>query len=390
MSTASVPVVNTHIHTPYSFTCFSSVQEAVVLAKSQGLSALGISDFNTVEGFEEFNKLCLDAKIYPLFNIEFIALIREDKLKSLRWNDPKNPGIMYFCGKALDCPISFSGDSRNSLSALWKGTQDYIWQVIEQLNSYITSTGLDAQLDYNGIRTRFAKNTVRERHVAKALFYAFAETYTDSGARLNAYKTIFKDPAYSGAINDNVFMQNDIRDRLLKAGKPGFVEEKEEAFMDLDQVKRTILDGGGIPCYPVLADDSIGLNEHEADVAMLADTLMSQGIYAVEFIPLRNTLDHLKAYVKHFDSKGFCVTFGTEHNTPKNIPLAPKARKDVPFDDELAAIAYKGACILAAHQENRKNRSTGFVSETGERLIAPSAMNDFARIGDAIIRKTAQ
>lgn len=381
------PIANTHIHTPHSFSAFDSIEEAVTCAVHEKIAVLGISDFNTVDGFEAFGELCRRNRIHPLFNIEFIALSREDKEKGVRFNDPKNPGVMYFCGKALRSPASFGEQSRATLQGLWEGTQSQIRAVIDRLNGYVRARGFDLALDYDAVKARYAENTVRERHVAKALYHAFAERW--DGERLfGAYRRLFDDEGFTGEPGDPVGMQNEIRARLLKAGKPGFVEERDDAFLTPERVAELVLDGGGIPCYPVLADDSVELNERERDPGRLAAYLQERDIHAVEFIPLRNTLDHLERYVKALHARGFCVTFGTEHNSPKRGSLVPAARTEAPLGDELMRIGYEGACILAAHQQLCAEGKGGYVDRNGTRLVAPGQMEELARFGNEVIRAT--
>jgi hypothetical protein len=386
----TIPTVNSHIHTPHSFSCFDSVRHAAELAAHDGVQVLGISDFNTVEGYAEFGEACAAQHIYPMYGIEFIAFSREDKAQNLRWNDPKNPGIIYFCGKGLDNPVSFDADSRNTLAGLWKGTQDYIWQVIDKLNTVLAAKSISVTLSYNDIRSTYAKNTVRERHVTKALFHAVAQKWPSADGQTATYRTIFGDTAFSGAVSDSVYMQNEIRNRLLKAGKAAYVEENIEGFLNLHDVMKLILSGGGIPCYPVLVDDSIGLNEHESDPATLSSALRAQGIHAVEFIPLRNTLDHLKRYVSHFAQEGFLVHFGTEHNTPELYSTVPAARKGAPLDESMRRLNYRSACVVAAHQRRRRAGQTGFVNARGEVLVAKKDMEEFVALGDRKIREATR
>ena len=73
-SLKSVPEINGHIHTPHSFSAFESIEQAFLLAKSEGVSVLGINDFYTTDGYDEFAALAAKHKVFPLFNIEFMAL----------------------------------------------------------------------------------------------------------------------------------------------------------------------------------------------------------------------------------------------------------------------------------------------------------------------------
>jgi len=373
--------INTHIHTPWSFSSFDSIEQAVSLAKNEQVEVLGISDFNTVEGYEEFAEHCKKKNVYPLFNIEFIALLQEDKAAGNRWNDPANPGVMYFCGKALDFPLSFSAASQEQLKSLWAGTQEHIKKVIEKLQGILQDAGVEVALTYEGIRTEYAKNTVRERHVARALGDALKAAYDSESALRDVLQKVVGDSSFTPDLENDVALQNQLRGHLLKAGKPAFVSEDSAAFLSLEQVMALILDGGGIPCYPVLVDDSRALNENESQVETLAANLKSRNIHAVEFIPTRNSLEILTTYVDYFREHEFCVTFGTEHNTPDLQTLVPKARGAVPFSDALRKVSREGAAILAAHQAKHAAGEAGYVDTDGKLLLTRETREEFIAFG---------
>ncbi len=46
-----VPKVNGHIHTPYSFSAFHSMEQPFVMAREEGIAVLGINDFYTMDGY---------------------------------------------------------------------------------------------------------------------------------------------------------------------------------------------------------------------------------------------------------------------------------------------------------------------------------------------------
>ncbi len=242
-------------------------------------------------------------------------------------------------------------------------------------------------LDYNRVRAAYARNTVRERHVAKALVDAVRETYGSEEEQRAILRDIYRDRSAVVDLSDEVRLQNQVRGKLLKAGAPAYVAEDQSAFLPVDQVSGIVLDGGGIPCYPVLADDKAGLSEYESDVGKLAEELRRRQFHAVEFIPSRNTLEHLKHYVRVLREKGFCVTFGTEHNAPGMAPMVPAARGGVAFDEELAQIGWEGACILAAHVAQRAEGKAGFVDARGCRVVKPEEMGAFAKLGEEEILK---
>ena len=89
---------NGHIHTPYSFSAFDSMDTVFKMAREEEISALGINDFFVTDGYEAFHDGCIRNNIFPLFNIEFIGLLKEEQKAGIRINDPNNPGRIYFSG----------------------------------------------------------------------------------------------------------------------------------------------------------------------------------------------------------------------------------------------------------------------------------------------------
>ena len=107
---------------------------------------------------------------------------------------------------------------------------------------------------------------------------------------------------------------------MLKAGGAAYVAEDEKAFPSVEAIKQFILDSGGIPTYPLLADDAKGgYTDFEEDIDQLINKLNAKGFFSVEFIPGRNNRELLEKYATKLYHNGFIVTFGTEHNTRNNF-----------------------------------------------------------------------
>ncbi|MFP4163829.1 MAG: PHP domain-containing protein [Chitinispirillaceae bacterium] len=378
---------NTHIHSPYSFSSFDSIEQMARLGSEQNMDILGINDFNTCKGYDEFRSACAEKGIYPLFNIEFITRDTATLEAGKRWNSGSHPGAMYLCGKALNYPVRFCENTRNLLASLWKGTQDHIWKIIHRLNDHLEHCGLETEFDYNRIRSEYAKSTVRERHLARALYQELLARFPHEKTLEERFRTLFRDSSYSADVNDATSVQSDIIKRLFSPGCPAYVK-KNGWEISFDQAKKIILEAGGIPCYPFLADDKAGFTEMEKDPHRLAHQLLDRGIHAVEFISPRTSFEVLKEYVSVFEEHHFCILFGTEHNTPEILPLLPAARDGVPFDSRLQETFSRGVCILAAHQELQSQSLTGFVNDTGEKLVEENQIDEFRKTGEEAIRKT--
>ena len=146
--------VNGHIHTPYSFSAFDKLDTAFEMAKTENISVLGINDFYVTDGYEAFGKGCLENRIFPLFNIEFIGLLREEQKKGIRINDPNNPGRIYFSGKGLDTPFSPGMASKWQLRKMIGESQSQIRAMIEKMNGLIASINPSLKLTYEQIKSR--------------------------------------------------------------------------------------------------------------------------------------------------------------------------------------------------------------------------------------------
>ena len=106
---------NGHIHTPYSFSAFSDLETVFIMARNESIALLGINDFYVTDGYTPFYKGCLNNRVFPLFNIEFIGLMKKEQQKGIRINDPINPGRIYFSGKGFDFPFHLGWWKRKQL-----------------------------------------------------------------------------------------------------------------------------------------------------------------------------------------------------------------------------------------------------------------------------------
>ena len=73
-------------------------------------------------------------RYFPLFNIEFIGLLKDEQKKGIRINDPNNPGRIYFSGKGLDYPFQSGWLQKRQLKSVIKESQIQIKAMIAKLN----------------------------------------------------------------------------------------------------------------------------------------------------------------------------------------------------------------------------------------------------------------
>lgn len=338
--------VNAHIHTPYSFSAFGSIPEALDKAVAEGVRVVGINDFYSTDGFREWHDGCSERGLFPLYGIEFMALDGTMQASGLRVNDPANPGRIYLSGKGLAYPPVLAGPPAEALARVRREANVQTARMCEKLNSYLSSEGLEARLDFEHIKSSLTLGQVRERHLAKALRLAL---YPDA--------------------DNPAALENELRSRLLKAGGPAFVPEDPSAFLPVGSVKEIIEAAGGLVTYPFLGDNAKGgFTDFEEDLQKAADTLRALGIRSAEFITTRNSTAVLEQYSAYLEDEGFIVSFGSEHNTPAMEPLSLRTRDCESLNSRLLAVNYRGACAIAAHQAGLRLPREAMIEE-GDRLI---------------------
>jgi hypothetical protein len=357
--------VNGHIHTPYSFSAFPDMDTAFEMAKKENISVLGINDFYVTDGYDDFHKGCLRNGIFPLFNIEFIGLMKEEQKNGTRINDPNNPGRIYFSGKGLDYPFETGWIQKRQLKNVKKNSQIQVKAMITRLNELIQKDHPSLYISYDLVKNELARELVRERHIARALRLMAYKRFHEPEKQLAFLEKLYGKKSMTG-ISDSAALENEIRSNLLKSGGAAFVEEDENSFLDLSKIIKIITNSGGIPCYPVLLDDPSGkFTEFENEKDKLFNALKKRKVECIELIPGRNDINILRDFVKYFDERGFIITFGTEHNTPELLPMTVTARGGIPLDDSLKKTGWEGACIIAAHQYLRAEGRQGYVLPDG-------------------------
>ncbi|SHI76885.1 hypothetical protein SAMN05444280_105186 [Tangfeifania diversioriginum] len=380
-----VPDINGHIHTPHSFSAFSDIELAFQMAKTEGISVLGVNDFFTTAGYEEFAQLAEKFKVFPLFNIEFIALQQDLQQAGIRVNDPNNPGRTYFSGKGLRYPVQMSSESEAAIKKLQQNSNQQAYQMVEKLNAFFVENQIELHFDAAELHKKLAKELFRERHIAQAIRTTIFEKKNTQDGRKRLFEKIFSGKELKVPIGKMAMVENEIRSNLLKAGGPAFVKENPDEFLSLEQVMDIITDAGGIPCYPVLLDDAKGnFTDFEADKEKLLQTFREKDIWAIELIPGRNNFEILKDFVSFFHKNDFIVTFGTEHNTPQLDPLKVTCRGGVDLDDELKQINYEGAAIIAAHQYYIARGMMGWLNGEKARVTEKER---FIELGKAVINR---
>lgn len=387
---------NAHIHLPPNFSAFETVAEAVEQADQEGLGLLGVSNYYDFDVYADFANLARKKGIFPLFGLEIICLIDELVKAGLKINDPGNPGKMYLCGKGLTRFAPLGPEAQRLMNVIRKNDSERMAAMVDKLADIFAQRGADTGLTASAVMDRVMRRHncprervyLQERHVCQA----FQEVLFDKipvaehATRLPALLGLA--PAPNPQPPAPVAFQNDLRSHLMKAGKPGYVPE---TFVGFEHAYRLILELGGIPCYPVLADGAKPICPFEESPEKLIENLQNRNIHAAEFIPLRNTPETLLRYVPAMRKAGLALTAGTEHNTLDKLPLVPTGLKGAAIPVQVQEIFWEGACVVAAHQFLTQRGECGYVDAAGlpnpAYATADERITNLARLGAQVMER---
>ena len=387
---------NSHIHLPPNFSAFQTVGQAIELSAAQGIRVLGVSNYYDYDVYGDFVDGARKAGIFPLFGLEIICLIDDLVKQGVKINDPGNPGKMYICGKGITRFAPFSAEATRLLGIIRHNDSTRMREVIAKLGEVLAQRGLPIRLTEADVVDMVAKRHgcprqriyLQERHICQAFQEAiFAAVPAPERIEKLIRALGLTSPPKFGP-EDVVKIQNEIRAQLMKAGKPAYVAE---TFVNFEQAYRLILELGGIPAYPTLADGSSPVCPFEQPVEKLIAEIKARGFECAEFIPIRNTPEVLTQYVRAMRAAGLVVTAGTEHNTLDLLPIEPACLKGAPVPDEVKEIFWEGACVVAAHQFLTLHGQCGFVDAQGKPNPnypdATKRIAAFKLLGGAVIQK---
>ncbi len=369
----------------------------IELAAQQDVRVVGVSNYYDYDVYADFIELAREHRIFPLFGLEIIALIDPLVRGGVKINDPGNPGRIYICGKGITKFASMTGEAQRLIGMIRSSDRQRMASMTAKLAAIFEQRGLPMGLHENAVIDMVVRRHncprgrvyLQERHICQAFQERLFELVPAEG-RIEKLTQVLGTAPKAGP-SDHVKIQNEIRTHLLKAGKPAFVEEK---FLSFDQAYRLILELGGIPAYPTLADGASPICPYEEPVEKLIGQIKANKMYAAEFIPIRNKPEVLSRYVKAMRAAGLVITAGTEHNTLDLLPIEPTCVGGVPMPEDCKEIFWEGTCVVAAHQFLALHGEAGFVDAQGRPNSSykneEERIAEFRKIGAAVIARYCQ
>jgi len=271
--------VNLHCHSFFSFNGYGySPAYLAWKARREGLAAVGLVDFDVLDGVDEFLDACRLLGLRGCAGLETRTFVPEFSTREI--NSPGEPGVAYHIGAGFTA----SGlATPGILPELKETAQQRNQTMLARINPHMGSV----QLDYEGDVLPLTPNgNATERHLCVAYDRKAREILPDEGERAvfwagrlggdaNAIKEMFEDAPIFQAF---------LRSKVMKAGGVGYVKPEGPDFPEFKTVTEFILDAGAIPTYGWLDGASAG----ERDIEELLELAMGQGVAAINIIPDRN------------------------------------------------------------------------------------------------------
>lgn len=311
---------NLHCHSLFSFNAFGYSPTALAwLAKRQGYKAMGIVDFDVLDGVNEFLDACEKIGVRGTASIETRVYLPEFETREI--NSPGEPGVAYHMG------IGFShGIVPRCVKHVLKDLQQRIvirnQVMINRLNAYLDPVGVSYKKDVIPLTPA---GNVTERHIVKAYLQKAEENYPFKD-NLKAYwveKLDLPLLLVDELIADVTKFSNTVRSKLIKQGGVGYVQPDADSFPSIQEFNQLVIECGALPCIAWLD----GMSEGEQTIDKLFDMHISEGAVAINIIPDRNwniadpeqrrlKIQNLYNVVLQAQEYDLPIIVGTEMNSP--------------------------------------------------------------------------
>ncbi|MBI2425696.1 MAG: hypothetical protein HYV27_22915 [Candidatus Hydrogenedentes bacterium] len=356
---------NLHCHSFYSFNGYGySPSRLAWLGRKKGLLAMGIVDFDVLDGVDEFLAACKRLRLRVCAGMETRVFIPEFGTRVI--NSPGEPGISYHMGVGFTRTAVAQTDLLRELKQV---AQDRTRGLVARVNTVLHEIELDFETH---VLPLTPNGNVTERHVCAA-YEQRARDHFDSEEETISYwaSVLHVHTEDIGAIYDSrPALQALIRSKTMKAGGVGYVSPDGDEFPRIDRVNAFVKDAGAIPTHTWLDGASPG----EEAIEELLDCTMAAGVAAVNIIPDRNwnianpdqkriKVAKLNEFVALAEARHLPVIVGTELNA-HGLPFVDDF--DAPEMKPLHPVFLKGAYILHAHTILQAQAGMGYLSPWAE------------------------
>jgi hypothetical protein len=305
--------VNMHCHTFFSFNGYGYSPTALAwLGRRQGLKAMGIVDFDVLDGVDEFLQACDLVALRGSAGLETRVFVPEFATREI--NSPGEPGVCYQMGAGLTSSHA-TGRAADILADLRQRAATRNRTMLQKVNAYLDPVTIDYEADVVPLTPA---GNATERHMLTAYVAAAERTYPARAERVRFWAERLGQRAeqVEAGIEDAPGFQNVIRSKLMKQGGVGYMQPGPDSFPSLDALHEMAVLCQALPCFTWLD----GMSEGEQAIEELLNLMVKRGAVAVNVIPDRNwnLKNHDEKQVK-VRNLYHIVRLAQEYDLPLNV-----------------------------------------------------------------------
>lgn len=275
---ASQSAVNMHCHTFFSYNAYGFSPTGLAwLARQRGFKAMGIVDFDVLNGVDEFLRACELLDVRGSAGMETRVFIPEFASRDI--NSPGEPGVYYYMGIGF-CSTQSPVTAAPILNNMRQRAEDRNRTMLARINVFLSPLTVNYDRD---VLPLTPVGDATERHMLAAYMQAAAGRFPDP-VPFWAEKLQLSPEQVAAQIGDSARFTNTLRAKLMKGGGVGYTLPGPGTFPLLDEVNRLIVACGALPCATWLDGSSVGEQAEEE----LLSLLISKGVVALNIVPDRN------------------------------------------------------------------------------------------------------
>jgi len=271
-------LVNMHCHTFFSFNAYGHSPASLAwLGKLRGLRAMGIVDFDVLDGVDEFLDACELVGVRGSAGIETRVFIPQYAGREI--NSPGEPGVCYHMGIGLTRSEP-PGNVAPILTDLDRRAHARNQDMVRLINDLLDPVAVDYQRD---VLPLTPSGHPTERHLVVAYLRAAERTVSDPPAFWAGVLGVDREEIAT-LMPDQPALQSLIRARLMKRAWAGQKHPPAELFPSLEAFHELITACGALPCAAWLD----GTSSAERAIEEWLEFVVQEGVVALNIIPDRN------------------------------------------------------------------------------------------------------
>jgi len=365
-----IEAVNMHCHTFHSYNGYGYSPTALAwLGKTKGFQAMGIVDFDVLDGVDEFLDACDLVGLRGSTGMETRVFVPEFADREI--NSPGEPGVCYQMGIGFTSGKA-TGKAAKILADLRQRAENRNRGLLARVNAHLQAIAIDYEHD---VLPLTPGGNATERHMLTAYVTSAERAFPVLPQRTTfwADRLGMQPEQVEALMGDVPAFKNAIRSKLMKRGGVGYVQPGPETFPSVDQLHEMVTLLGALPCFTWLD----GTSEGESAIEELLQSMIDKGAAAVNIVPDRNwNIADPQVKVIHVRNLYQIVELAQQNDLPLNVGTEMNKVGLKLVDDfgapELAPVRQAfldGASFVYGHTVAQRALGIGYQSEWAKRHL---------------------